>query len=519
MKVAQWAEIRRLSEIEGLSQRATARRLRCSHRTVKKALALTQPPDENRRAARGSILDPFKSKIDALLAKYPDLSAVRVLEEIGKEPAGYEGQISLVRQYLRQVRPVHGRVYQEVSYEPGQAMQVDWGSCGQVRIGQTQRQVSVFVAVLCYSRLCYIEFCLSQRKAEFYRALVHALTFFNGSPKQIIFDNLKAAVLNGHGRSACLHPEFLALCGHFCMEPIACTRCDPESKGVVEAKVRYVKHNALAGRAEELTCWEDYGRLAVHWRDEVANVRLHQTTKQRPVDRFEQERSRLRPLPALPFDTDEILSVIVTSHSRVHFDGNRYSVPPEIVGKTALLRADDRRVRVLYQGKELAAHQRCYDRGQLLCQDDHRLAALKLRNRVRARDLEDSFDALGPEARQFHLELRRRPVKTAVHLRRILNLVRLYGRDDVRAALVLANQYGTYDAAYVETLVLQERRRRELPSPTPLRPKRQELIDEIQLDDPDPAAYDRLCQEPPNSPELAPPDERRPMDDLPSEPF
>jgi transposase len=212
MKVAQWAEIRRLSEIEGLSQRATARRLRCSHRTVKKALALTQPPDENRRAARGSILDPFKSKIDALLAKYPDLSAVRVLEEIGKEPAGYEGQISLVRQYLRQVRPVHGRVYQEVSYEPGQAMQVDWGSCGQVRIGQTQRQVSVFVAVLCYSRLCYIEFCLSQRKAEFYRALVHALTFFNGSPKQIIFDNLKAAVLNGHGRSACLHPEFLALC-------------------------------------------------------------------------------------------------------------------------------------------------------------------------------------------------------------------------------------------------------------------------------------------------------------------
>ena len=138
---------------------------------------------------------------------------------------------------------------------------------------------------------------------------------------------------------------------------------------------------------------------------------------------------------------------------------------------------------------------------------------------MRARDLEDSFDALGPEARQFHLELRRRPVKTAVHLRRILNLVRLYGRDDVRAALVLANQYGTYDAAYVETLVLQERRRRELPSPTPLRPKRQELIDEIQLDEPDPAAYDRLCQEPPNSPELAPPDERRPMDDLPSEPF
>jgi len=301
------------------------------------------------------------------------------------------------------------------------------------------------------------------------------------------------------------------------MEPIACARRDPESKGVVEAKVRDVKHNALAGRADELTSWEDYGRLAVRWRDEVANVRLHQATKQRPVDRFEQERERLRPLPALPFDTDEILSVIVTSHARVHFDGNRYSVPPEIVGKTALLRADGQRVRVLYQGQEVAAHPRCYDRGQVLCQTEHHLAALKLRSRVRARELEDTFDALGPEARQFHLELRRRPLKTAVHLRRVLHLVQLYGRDDVRAALVLACQYGTYDAAYVETLVLQERRRRELPSPTPLRPQRQELIDDIQLDEPDPAAYDRLCEEPPAPPQAADQEERFSPRDLPSD--
>ena len=118
-------------------------------------------------------------------------------------------------------------------------------------------------------------------------------------------------MLNGSGRQACLHPEFLALCGHFCLEPIACARRDPESKGVVEAKVRYVKRNALQGRDEELTCWEDYGRLAGYWRDEVANVRLHQTTKQRPIDRFEQERGLLRPLPTVPFDTEEVVSVCV----------------------------------------------------------------------------------------------------------------------------------------------------------------------------------------------------------------
>ena len=224
MKVSQWAEIRRLVEVEKLSQRAVALQLGCCHRTVARALRMDHPPDEKRRAPRGSVLDPYKSKIDALLARYPQLSAARVMEEIRRGPDGYTGQLTLVRIYLRQIRPRRGRVYQEVEYEPGQAMQIDWGHCGQIRIGNTQRKVSVFVAVLCYSRLCYIEFTLSQRKAEFYRAIVNALTFFGGSPRRIIFDNLKAAVLNGSGRSACLHPEFLALCGHFCLEPIACER-------------------------------------------------------------------------------------------------------------------------------------------------------------------------------------------------------------------------------------------------------------------------------------------------------
>ena len=245
MKVEQWAEIRRLSKVEGLSHREIARRLHCCTRTIQKALALDHLPSETMRPAKGSILDPYKAKIDALIAKYPRLSAIRVLEEIRKGPEGYSGQITVVRDYLRKIRPARGRVYQEVHYDPGQAMQVDWGHCGSIRIGNTSRSISVFVAVLCYSRLCYIEFCLSQRKAEFYRSLVHALKFYGGSPRQIIFDNLKAAVLNGSGRQACLHPEFLALCGHFYLEPIACARRDPESKGVVEAKVRYVKKNAL----------------------------------------------------------------------------------------------------------------------------------------------------------------------------------------------------------------------------------------------------------------------------------
>jgi len=492
MKVALWAEIRRLAEIENLSARAIAGRLHCSCRTVARALQLQHPPTHH-APCRVSSLDPYKSKIDALLAQYPELSAVRVHEEIARGPDGYTGSVITVRRYVRSLRPARGRVYQEVHYEPAQAMQVDWGECGCVQLGNTTRKVSVLVAVLCYSRMTYIEFTLSQRKAEFYRGLVHALEFFGGSPRAIIFDNLKAAVINGSGRAACFHPEFLALCGYYYMQPIACQRRDPESKGIVEGGVRYVKRNALAGRSDELVGFEDYVALAPRWRDEIANVRIHETTRERPVDRFQHERSRLRALPTIPFDTAEIVPAVASPHARVEFDANRYSVPPHLARQTVTIRADGQEVGIVHQGQIVARHSRCYGRRQLIVLPEHRTAALSMGRRSRSSALEQAFDALGPEARQFHLGLNRQPVKSGVHLRRLLGLARVYGTAEVVSAIARALELAAYDAAYVENLLLAERRRRQLPTPTLPTPKRRELMDEIDLEPTDPGIYDRFC--------------------------
>jgi transposase len=493
MKVGLWAEIRRLAEIEKLSGWAISRRLHCSRHTVAAALKLDQPPTRE-AVRRASLLDAHRSKIDALLAKYPELSAVRVCEEIARDPDGYTGGVCTVRRYLRTIRPPSGRIYQEVEYEPAQAMQVDWGECGRVQVGDATRKVSVFVAVLCYSRLMFLEFTLSQRKAEFYRGVVNALNFFGGIPRAIIFDNLKAGVINGSGRDACFHPEFLALCGYFCMQPIACERRDPESKGIVEGHVRYIKHNALAGRSDELIRFEDYLAFAPVWRDQIANVRVHETTRERPVDRVERERSRLRLLPVIPFDTDEVVPAVVSPHARVNFDGNRYSVPPQLVRRIVTVRASRDKLRVLHEGQVLAQHARCYQRRQRIVLPEHHLAALSMSRRSRSSALEQAFDALGSEARQFHVGLNRQPVKTGVHLRRLLGLARVYGSAEVVCAIARALELAAYDAAYVENLLLAERRRRQLPTPTLPTPKRRELIDEIGLKPADPAVYDRLCK-------------------------
>jgi transposase len=498
MKVSQWAEIRRLFEVEKLSMRAIARRLGCARKTVHRALGLEEAPSAKHKvSSRFEKLDPFKPRIKAIIEQYPELSAVRIMEKIAKSDGqsdGYRGGITQLRLYLRSLRPTQGRVYQDIGYSPGEAVQIDWGDVGPIKIENAQRRISVFVAVLCYSRMGYIEFTLSQRKAEFYRCLDNALQYFGGSPRKIVFDNLKAAVISGSGRHAVLHPEFLALCGHYYMEPVACTVRDPESKGMVEAKVRYVKRNALQGRDDELQCWDDYQWLAVHWRDNVANVRLHDRLKQRPIDRFDIEKPILRSLPRVPYNTDEMIITEVRPMARVDFDSNRYSTPPKLARKTVTIRANATQVRIMYQGEIVACHRRCYGRRELIIDPLHQAQAVGMRRRRTASELEESFLALGEEAHKFHLQLCKQPVRSSVHVKRLMELVRLYGRESILSAMRVAIEYQTCDAAYVETILHQQRRRQSLPSPTAVQPKRKELI-ELELDIPDPSRYDRFTKD------------------------
>jgi len=497
MKPAIWAEIHRLHEIEHLSDRQIAIEVGCSRYKVQRALQLHQPPLANSSPQREKLIDPFRDRIAQILAKYPSLSAVRIQEKIAKpegDSLGYQGGITQLRLYLKSVRPKNQRVYQDAHYEPGEAMQIDWGDVGPLQIGNANRKVSVFVAVLCHSRMIYIEFTLSQRKNEFYRCIVNAIKFFGGSPKKIIFDNLKAAVVSGSGRDAVLHPEFAALCGTYYMEPIACQARDPESKGRVENGVRYVKRNALAGRDEELQAWDDYRHLAIDWRDNIANIRIHDRHGQKPIVRFEQEKLALRTLPRMGYNTDEMLLTEARSTAQIEFDCNRYSVPPKVARRTVTVVANADTIRILHEGVSVAEHRRSYGKRESIIDSQHRIDALQLRRRQNATDLEKNFGALGKEAREFQLALSKRPVRPAVHLKRIVALVNLYGRETVLQAMRLAIEYQTIDAAYVEAIVLQERRKASLPSPMPLLPKRKDLI-QLELDIPDPSRYDRVIED------------------------
>jgi hypothetical protein len=157
-----------------------------------------------------------------------------------------------------------------------------------------------------------------------------------------------------------------------------------------------------------------------------------------------------------------------------------------------VVKANDEAVWVLFDGAEIARHRRCYEKRQILCLEEHRQAALKKRRRAQATEIENQFDGLGPDARAFHAKLLTVPVRKSVHLRKLLKLAHLYGRQEVLRAIRTALEVEAYDAAAVENLLYQQRRRRNLPSPVNPQPKRRELIDLIHLPSPDPGLYDRL---------------------------
>ena len=269
-------------------------------------------------------LEPFKPYIVERLTDYPSLTATRLLLEL--RDRGYAHSVTIVQRYVAKVRaPRAKKAYLRVETEPGEVAQVDWGSFGHMRIGNTQRPLSAFAIVLKWSRVLYVDFSLDQRMDTFLRMHARAFAFLGGIPKKVIYDNLKSVVLHHVGTTVQFNPAFLAFAGQMLFEPVAAPVRYPQAKGNVENAIKYIRTSFFYGRSFQSI--EDVRAQAAQWLREVANQRVHATTRERPADRHLIEKTRLRALPEHPFDTDLVVPMIVSKEARVHLDTNTYSVP------------------------------------------------------------------------------------------------------------------------------------------------------------------------------------------------
>lgn len=328
---------------------------------------------------RPSIIDPWLGFIRQTLDQHPRLRATRLFQMI--RDRGYSGSIVQLRRAVASLRPNFREPFLRLQMFPGEQAQADWAHFGYVMMGRARRALSCFVMTLSYSRGLYLEFFFDQTTENFLRGHVHAFQAWNGQPRVILYDNLKAAVLERRGNQIQFNPRLLELSAHYHFAPRPCQVRAGNEKGRVERAIRYVRDSFWAGRT--FTTLAECNRQALTWRDEVAHQRRWPGDDGRTVQQvFEEEQPRLLPPPLHPFSTDRIETVSSRKTIYVRFDLNDYSIPPEAVSRPLTLVASDTIVRILDGAVEIARHRRSWDRRQIVLDPAHQEAVLKIKRKA-----------------------------------------------------------------------------------------------------------------------------------------
>jgi transposase len=282
IRYEQFLQLRRLFDEEHCTAARVADVMDLNIKTVLK-WAPRLSYEARSKQARPSCLDPYKSEVTSMLHQHP-YSAQQLLQHIRQ--LGYPGGYSILKAFVREVRPKANKAYIALSFPPGDCAQIDWGYAGPFTVGSTRRRLSFLVLVLGHSRRMYVEFTLAETMEHFLAVQQNAFRFWSGAPKRLIIDNLKTAVLSHpRGQPAVYNPRYLDFTRHYGCTLQACNVRAAHEKGRVENGVGYVKKNFLNGR-DLSGSLAALNALARQWIDEVADVRIHGETKRRPVDLF-----------------------------------------------------------------------------------------------------------------------------------------------------------------------------------------------------------------------------------------
>jgi transposase len=350
-----WYMIRELLR-QGLSISEIARRTGHDRKTIRKIRNDPSHPTLQERRKQGSKLDPYKAYVRQR-ATVGVLNAVKLRQEVRRQ--GYTGSITLVRQFLHPLRPSVPVVTERFETPPGQQAQADWASCGRIWHQGRLYPLSAFVMTLGYSRRQYVEFTTRQDMETFLRCHVDAFHYFGGAPAEVLYDNLKTAVDHRvPGGQVVWNRRLRDFADYYGFLPRACQPYRAQTKGKVETGIRYLKGNFLLGLDVTTVTLEELNREALRWLRETADVRVHGTTHQRPIDRWPAEVAALRPLEGRrDYDTSYVCHRLVSREGLLCYGGSRYSAPPQHAGRPLLVKESaDGRLRVYSGDRCVAEH-------------------------------------------------------------------------------------------------------------------------------------------------------------------
>lgn len=285
---------------------------------------------------------------------------------------GFTGHYSSVRRLIATLMrdtPLEATV--RLSFDPGEAAQVDFGAGPELLdpATGTLRRSWAFVMTLCFSRHQYVEFVWDQSVRTWLGCHRRAFEWFAAVPARLIIDNAKCAITRACARDPEVQRAYAEAAEGYGFRIDACPPRDPQKKGIVEAGVKYVKGNFLPTRS--FRDMADLNAQARDWVLQVAGLRLHGTTRAKPLESFAVERAALLPLPAVPPDLGSWHQVCVHRDCHVSFERALYSVPFALVGKRLWLRATDSVVSLYQDFRLVATHARARRPGERRTVTDH----------------------------------------------------------------------------------------------------------------------------------------------------
>ena len=480
-------EIHQLKNI-GYKERRIAKELGLSRPTVRRYII--DPCPEVKKRSYHSQLEPYYPVIGHFSGIDNKASAVVIYQRLVEK--GYKGAVGIIRDYLRNLRGNHKKQIPYLRYEssPGETCQLDWGYFGTLKYGKDYRKLWCFAMIECYSRMLYLEFTHSCNIDVFIACHVHAFSFFGGTPRELLHDNLKTAVIERDGKLIRFNERYLDFLRPLHITPRACNPGQPHEKGKIEkGGIHLIRYNFWPLR--NIIDVYDANNQGVKWRDEIANVRIHRTTRERPVDKFKEV--KMRPFLKDVIDTRETkFARIYSKDYRVYFDYNYYSAPPGLSGKDVVAKADNRTVTIYYKDRSVATHKRCWEKNVAINTPGHIKKLLEKKKGALASKQQEYFLSLAPIAKEYLESLTKANLPVKKNIYHLLRLKDSYGVHHLIEACKIALKHNAFGYEYVENILLQNMYPRTQSRPVIMKQKK---YNDLLITEADLAFYDNLIFE------------------------
>lgn len=458
------AKIRLAYFQQGKSIKRICRELKISRNVVRKVVRSGETEFNYERSVQPQPkIGPFRDALDRLLeenAKRPRrerLTAVRIYEELRNQ--GYDGGYDAVRRYAsgwkQRTAAVSSSAFVPLSFDPGEAFQFDW-SHEIVVIDGITITLKVAHVRLCHSRMMYVRAYPRETQEMVFDAHDKAFAFFGGACSRGIYDNMKTAVDTiAVGKARVFNRRFVQMCGHYLIDPTACTPASGWEKGQVENQVGVVRRRWFTPRLK----FKSYAELNAWLEDrctEWSKAHPHPEMRDKTIcEVFEAERASLVPYVG-PFDGFKATPASVSKTCLVRFDNNKYSVMASAVGRPVEIRAYAERVEFWQDGKVVGTHDRAFGRGKTIYDPWHYVPVLArkpgaLRNGAPFKDWE-----LPPSIQRVRRKLKglRDGDRQMVD---ILTAVLTDGLDAVEAACAEALAEGVHSADVILNILARHR--------------------------------------------------------------